>query len=124
MLHLEKPVVEQGGAGGANWGPLDTPETCSTTTLPSVGGWVVEQWSRVGFDVVVSRWSKTRVNMDSKHILDCYEIDGLDEIDDGMQIARVWCDTHGAYEWHSIPLDRVEHGGHWSTERKPLWTHP
>ncbi len=55
------------------------------------------------------------------HLLNCYEIDSLDEQDDQFQIARVWCETHRRYEWHNIHLDYVRHGGTVRTERKPLW---
>lgn len=85
---------------------------------------MVEQWSRGRFLVVAFKVEQTMAEMNSKHVLDCYEIDSLDEIDDGMQIARVWCNTHLKYEWHSIPLDRVRNGGPWSTQRRPLWVLP
>lgn len=55
------------------------------------------------------------------HVLNCSEIDDLDEVDDGFQIARVWCETHRRYEWHNIPQDNVRFGGFRKTDRKPLW---
>lgn len=54
------------------------------------------------------------------HQLDCGLIDDLDEIDDGHQLAWVWCLTHKKYEWHSIPLDNVRLGGIRPTDRKPV----
>lgn len=56
------------------------------------------------------------------HELNCYEIDSLDEIDEGCQLALVWCETHRKYEWHSISLDLVKHGGTITTTRKPVFT--
>jgi hypothetical protein len=37
-----------------------------------------------------------------KHELDYDEIDEVDEINGDEQLALVWCDTHGGYEWHWI----------------------
>lgn len=41
------------------------------------------------------------------HDLDCGDIDELDELGAGEQLALVWCDTHEEYEWHWIPLCEV-----------------
>lgn len=54
------------------------------------------------------------------HELDCCEIADWDEIDDGMQLVWVWCDTHKKNEWHSIPLGMVRHGGTFIKTRKPV----
>jgi len=45
-----------------------------------------------------------------KHVLDYAEIDEIDEIDDGQQLALIWCDTHQVYEWHWIarPVNQKE----------------
>lgn len=52
------------------------------------------------------------------HELDCSEIDSLDEIDEDCQLSLVWCDTHQKYEWHSIHMDYVRHGGSLVVRRK------
>lgn len=36
------------------------------------------------------------------HDLDFSEIDELDEISGDEQLALIWCDTHGTWEWHWI----------------------
>lgn len=58
--------------------------------------------------------------MTVKHTLNCFEIDDQDELDDGCQLCRVWCETHRKYEWHNIPLEYVRFGGVIVTTRKPL----
>lgn len=55
------------------------------------------------------------------HLLNCHEIDDLDEIDGDGQLALVWCETHHRYEWHNIPRAYVRYGGTIQTTRKPLW---
>ena len=54
------------------------------------------------------------------HKLDCFDIDDHDEINGEVQLVRVWCTTHGRYEWHSVPRDMVEDGGSLILETKPV----
>ena len=61
-------------------------------------------------------------NESSQHVLNCDEIDCLDEIDDGSQLALVWCETHKAYEWHSIHLDNVQYGGMVTISKNPVFS--
>lgn len=42
-----------------------------------------------------------------RHELDTGQVDSLDEIDEDSQLALVWCDSHGKYEWHNIPRDLI-----------------
>lgn len=44
---------------------------------------------------------------EESHDLDFGEIDELDELGDGEQLALIWCDTHEEYEWHWIPLCEI-----------------
>jgi hypothetical protein len=66
------------------------------------------------------RHTKAHPKGEELHELDCCEIDEEDEIDDGSQLCSVWCMTHQKYEWHSIPLDYVRHGGAVTKFRKPV----
>lgn len=55
-----------------------------------------------------------------EHILNCDEIEELDEINGDEQLAWIWCKTHGKLEWHSIPRDMVECGGIYRTSSKEV----
>ena len=55
------------------------------------------------------------------HLLDCDEIDELDEINGDHQLALVWCKSHSKYEWHNLPRFRVTNGGAFETARNPMW---
>lgn len=58
-------------------------------------------------------------NMD--HVLDCSRIAEFDELNDDTQLCRVWCRTHGKFEWHSLPMDFVEQrDGFFSTSKAPV----
>lgn len=57
------------------------------------------------------RRAKMEMAAPDEHILDCDNIDDLDEIDEDSQLSWVWCTIHKKYEWHSIHLDNVEYGG-------------
>ncbi|GMM93105.1 HNH endonuclease [Qipengyuania sp. MTN3-11] len=57
---------------------------------------------------------------DDYHEVDCYNIDSLDEIDEYSQLSYIWCNTHQKYEWHSIDLDYVRHGGYITIRRKEV----
>lgn len=41
------------------------------------------------------------------HQLQCWEVDSLDEVDEGNQLALVWCATHRKYEWHNLNRDHI-----------------
>lgn len=58
--------------------------------------------------------------MAEQHILDTGEIDSLDEVDDGDQLALVWCETHKIYEWHYLPLDVIGQTGTIVRTTKPI----
>lgn len=55
-----------------------------------------------------------------EHILNCDNIEEWDELNDGLQLVWVWCNTHSKYEWHSVPLDYVEGGGIYQTSSKEV----
>lgn len=48
----------------------------------------------------------TAARDDDVHDLDFTEIDELDEISGDEQLALIWCDTHGTWEWHWV--DRAD----------------
>ena len=54
------------------------------------------------------------------HVLNCDKIEELDEVNGESQLCWVWCETHRRFEWHSLPLDRVDGGGKLTTQRRPV----
>lgn len=66
------------------------------------------------------RQAKCEVASKNEHILNCDDIDDWDELNGDSQLVWVWCRVHSKYEWHSIPIDLVEGGGTYRTERRPV----
>ena len=56
------------------------------------------------------------------HLLNLQHIDSLDEIDDGCQLALIFCVSHQKFEWHNIAQGLI--GGDEVIQRrtKPGWT--
>jgi hypothetical protein len=44
------------------------------------------------------------------HEVDPSQVDELDEISGDEQLALVWCETHGDWEWHWIDRDLLPGG--------------
>lgn len=70
--------------------------------------------------MVRMRQARKAAPANQEHVLICDDIDEWDEINDGMQLVWVWCQTHKKYEWHSVPQDLVDGGGIYRSERKPV----
>ena len=41
----------------------------------------------------------------SKHVIYPLVVDEVDEIDEDMQLALVWCYTHKTWEEHNVPVE-------------------
>lgn len=83
-------------------------------------GFALSKDKRPGRLEKARRGAIAHLSSTNEHVLDCYNIDQLDEIDEDNQLVSVWCVTHEKYEWMSVPRSMVRNGGTYRTKKKEI----
>jgi len=127
-LHVDH-IIPRAGGGRNDTGNLAT--ACADCNhgksdrrlMPSLagGGYTITPDKRPG-RLAKARFAQRTVVDPHHHLLSTGEIDSLDEIDDDQQLALVWCDSHGTYEWHNLPRDLIGRTGTLVRKTKPGWS--